>query len=275
MVCDASPPVIHRSRWTSPCCPAPFPPTCTHGLQPCCAPQASPLHSPSPCAPCLCWTNRCEGRGRAWRQLSARTRCWCCRTSTRGEEGGAKAGAGAGAAGVAAAAGAAAAAGVALELALARAQVPCSHLPPQGHSWPPPTSRPSALQPAWTTRTLRAGAGAGSCSPGGRAKGRYLSFKYAACTFHTICPHAPMDGKAGSAVAPATPACTSAASHSFAVAPATPAPACRGSTLLLDPGCAYTVGLQLDPGSRLPTAVLSNGHAMWATVQVGAGKRGR
>jgi len=43
---------------------------------------------------------------------------------------------------------------------------------------------------------------------------------------------------------------------------------CIRATLLLDPGCAYSVSLQPDFVSRLPTVVLSHAHALWAMVQV-------
>ena len=40
------------------------------------------------------------------------------------------------------------------------------------------------------------------------------------------------------------------------------------ATVILDPACSYTLSLQPDLATCLPTAVLSHAHALWAMVQV-------
>jgi len=41
--------------------------------------------------------------------------------------------------------------------------------------------------------------------------------------------------------------------------------------LLLDPACAFSLSLQPDLATRLPTVLLSHAHALWAMVQVSHG----
>ena len=50
-----------------------------------------------------------------------------------------------------------------------------------------------------------------------------------------------------------------------------PEPVSHRAILILDPACSYELRLVLDPGSRLPSLLLSLTHALWAMAQVGWG----